>query len=94
MEYGATVSSAPRLAPSSLNCTPATPVLSKAVAETLMLPETVELAMGAVRETVGGVVSEELTVTVTPALGSSMLPMSSTARLLIVMVPAVLGVQL
>ena len=33
--YGAPVSSAPRLAPSSLNCTPATPTLSVALAETV-----------------------------------------------------------
>src|SRR5947209_18836539 len=31
MAYGAVVSSAPRLAPSSLNCTPTTPTLSEAL---------------------------------------------------------------
>src|SRR4051794_16578295 len=55
-EYGAEVSSRPRLAPSSLNCTPATPTLSDAFAETATAaPETVEPAAGAVSETVGGV---------------------------------------
>ena len=33
--YGAVVSSEPRLAPSSWNCTPATPTLSEALAETV-----------------------------------------------------------
>src|SRR5437016_14645224 len=40
-EYGAVVSSAPRLAPSNLNCTPATPTLSELEAETVTAPETV-----------------------------------------------------
>ena len=44
--------------PSSLNCTPATPTLSEAVAETVTaVPETVAPLAGVVRETVGGVVS-------------------------------------
>ena len=55
--YGAVVISAPRLAPSSLNCTPTTPTLSLALAETVIVPETVAPADGAVRETDGGVVS-------------------------------------
>src|SRR5437870_10541784 len=47
-EYGATVSSAPRLTPSSLNCTPATPTLSEAEAETVTAaPETVAPLPGA-----------------------------------------------
>src|SRR5207245_11134268 len=57
-EYGATRSSAPRLAPSSLNCTPTTPTLSAAAAETVTVFETVAPASGALIETVGGVVSE------------------------------------
>src|SRR5947209_15935339 len=56
-EYGAAVTSAPRFAPSSLNCTPTTPTLSVALAETVTVPETVEPAAGAVMETVGGVLS-------------------------------------
>ena len=59
MEYGDAVSSAPRAAPSSRNCTPATPTLSLAVAETVTAePETVAPLAGAVIETVGGVVSD------------------------------------
>src|SRR2546421_5792388 len=52
------VSSAPRLLPSSLNCTPATPTLSDALAETVTEePESVALLLGAVSETVGGLLS-------------------------------------
>ena len=51
------VTSAPRLAPSSLNCTPTTPTLSVAVAETVTVPATVAPAAGAVIETAGGVAS-------------------------------------
>src|SRR2546422_10345793 len=49
--------SAPRLAPSSLNWTPTTPTLSVAVAETVIVPAMVAPADGAVSATVGGVVS-------------------------------------
>ena len=41
----------------SLNCTPTTLTSSAAVAETVMVPETELFAAGAVRDTVGGVVS-------------------------------------
>src|SRR5438445_13893084 len=57
MAYGAAVTSAPRFAPSSLNCTPTTPTLSVALAETVTVPATVAPSAGAVIETVGGVVS-------------------------------------
>src|SRR5260221_12867715 len=60
------MSSAPRLTPSSLNCTPATATLSLALAETATVPETVEAAPGLVIETDGGVTSLD-TVTGTPA---------------------------
>src|SRR6185295_5099126 len=64
-EYGATTSSAPRLTPSTLNCTPATPTLSEAEAETVTaLPETVAPSAGAVKETVGRVESGVATVNV------------------------------
>ncbi|OLC50432.1 MAG: hypothetical protein AUH43_04990 [Acidobacteria bacterium 13_1_40CM_65_14] len=56
-EYGLVVSSAPRLAPSNVNCTPATPRLSDAFADTVTLVETVAPLAGAVIDTVGGVVS-------------------------------------
>ena len=62
-EYGAEVSVA-RMVPSSVNCTPATPLAcpepvegSDAVAVMFVVLETVELLAGAVRETCGGVVS-------------------------------------
>ncbi len=61
--YGELVSSAPRLFPSSLNWTPATPMLSAAVAVTLTLPVTVALFAGAVNDTVGAVLSAFCTVT-------------------------------
>ena len=58
MVYGSVTFSAPRLAPSSLNCTPTTPTLSAALADTITdEPETVALFVGAVMVTVGGVVS-------------------------------------
>src|SRR5438876_1551183 len=56
-EYGATVSSTPRIAPSSLNCTPTTPTLSVALAATVTVPATVAPGLGEVTLTVGGVVS-------------------------------------
>src|SRR3989442_7329449 len=49
------MSSAPRLTPSSLNWTPTTPTLSVAFADTVIVPETVAPADGAVMETIGGV---------------------------------------
>jgi len=67
--YGEDASSLPRLAPSSLNCTPTTPTLSEAVAVTLTVPEIVAPPAGAVIDTVGAVVSAAtlLTVTITAA---------------------------
>jgi len=63
-EYGAMVSSLPRLELSSLNCTPTTPTLSEAVATIdTAVPETVELLVGAVIETVGGIVSAGVVIT-------------------------------
>src|SRR5262245_18361354 len=63
------VTSEPRFATSSLNCTPATPALSLAVALTVIVPLTVAPAAGAVIATVGGVVCDTLfTVTGTAAL--------------------------
>src|SRR5258708_5028019 len=83
-EYGAVVSSAPRLEPSSLNCTPTTPTLSEALAVTLVVPETVAPEAGAVMLTEGGVVSGGggggalFTVTVTAETGLT-LPAASRA---------------
>jgi hypothetical protein len=56
MEYGDVVISAPREAPSSKNCTPATETLSDAAAETVVRLAMVPWA-GDVMDTVGGVVS-------------------------------------
>src|SRR5206468_621363 len=64
-EYGDEVSSAPRLAPSTRNCTPATPILSEAEALTVTVPDTVAPDAGALMLTEGGVVSAFDTVTVT-----------------------------
>src|SRR5437879_13391865 len=77
MVYGALVTSAPRLTPSSLSCTPTTPTLSVALAETVTVPETVAPAAGAVIDTVGGVVSLK-TVTLTAA-AVAVLPAASRA---------------
>src|ERR1043166_8247322 len=56
--YGDVVSSAPRLLPSSLNCTPTPPTLSLAAADTVTsVPETVTPAAGTVIETSGGTLS-------------------------------------
>src|SRR5262245_53776809 len=56
-EYGAVVSSAPRLPPSVLNCTPTTSTLFGAFAAVLTDPDTVAPAAGLVSATVGAVVS-------------------------------------
>ena len=61
MAHGAAVFSAPRLAPSSLNCTPTTATSSDALAETLTEePETVAPLAGAVIATTGAVASVTL----------------------------------
>ena len=62
------MSAEPTLAPSTCNCTLATPTLSDAVAFTVTVPLTVALFEGEVIETVGGVVSELSTATFTLAL--------------------------
>ena len=80
------MSSAPRFAPSSLNCTPATPTLSDAVAETVTVPPTVAPPAGAVIDTVGGVVSGLFTVTVT-VVDVVVLPAASRATAVSVCVP-------
>ena len=58
MLYGLVVSSVPKFTPSSLNCTPTTPTLSVAVADTVTaVPDTVAPLAGAEIETAGAVVS-------------------------------------
>ena len=77
MAYGAAVTSAPRFAPSSLNCKPTTPTLSVALAETVTVPEMVAPATGAVIETVGGVVSGGARVVKVPSPETARLPIAS-----------------
>ena len=62
IEYGLVVSSVPRFAPSNLNCTPTTPTLSLALADTVMVPDTVAPLVGAVMETVGAMASGAVVV--------------------------------
>ena len=64
------MSSAPRLAPSSLNCTPTTPTSSEASAVTGTVPATVAPLAGDVTATAGGVV---LKVTVLSVLVDAVL---------------------
>jgi len=68
-EYGGVVSRDPNGAPSTSNCTLATPTLPAAVASTVIVPETVAPEAGDVIDTVGGVPDVLFfTVTVTLAL--------------------------
>ena len=53
--YGLVVAGAPKLAPSTRNCTLAMPTELEALATTLIVPETVAPFVGEVIETVGGV---------------------------------------
>ena len=86
-EYGEAASSVPRGAPSSMNCTPATPTLSEAVAATVMFPDTVAPPTGEVIVTVGGVASVFDTVTETPA-DVTALPAASRATAVSVCEPS------
>ena len=56
---GAAVSSGPRGTSSSKNCTPATPTLSEATADTVTVPASTDPSPGAVSDTLGGVPSGE-----------------------------------
>src|SRR5205823_5701444 len=87
--YGGVVSSAPSDTPSSLNCTPTTPVVSVAVAVTETVPLTTPPAAGAVTETAGGTVSLN-TVTVTAA-EVAVLPAASRATAVTTWLPLVTG---
>src|SRR5207247_908741 len=91
--YGAVVTSAPRFVPSSLNCTPATPTLRVAIADTALVPGTEAPATGAVMETAGGVVSGTrlLTVTLTAAEVAA-LPAASLAAAVTLWLPFALKV--
>ena len=52
--YGAVVSAAPELTPSTWNCTLAIPTVDAAVALTVTVPDTVAPPAGALIDTVGG----------------------------------------
>ena len=80
------MSSAPRFAPSSLNCTPAIVPLSEAFALTFTDAETVEPAAGEVIETVGGVVSAAAVALASLPAGPT-LPAASSAVDLVVVGP-------
>src|SRR5207302_6850185 len=100
VEYGAVVLSAPRLVPSSRNCTPATPTSSEALAVTDTVPNTVWPLLGEVMLTVGGVVSGGGgggaldTVTVTGAETGLRLPAASRATAVRVCAPSLTVVVL
>jgi hypothetical protein len=65
IDQGADVSADPRSTPSSVNCTLVTPTLSEADADTVTVPLTVAPELGALRLTLGSVLSALLlTVTV------------------------------
>jgi hypothetical protein len=64
IEYGEEVSSLPTLTPFALNCTPTTPTVSDAFAESVTdEPEMVAPFDGAVIETVGGLLSTVIVMT-------------------------------
>ena len=81
-EYGLAVSSAPTSCPSTRNWTPATDWLSLAFAVTVTRPFTLEPPLGAVIETVGGVVSGGATVAVASFDAAPMFPAASSAATL------------
>src|SRR2546426_9335596 len=77
IEYVLVVSTGPRLTSLSLNWTLATLTSSAAVAETMIAPETALSAAGAVRDTVGGVVSGAGAVVKITADGCTPFPVAS-----------------
>ncbi len=85
IEYGAVVSSAPTLTPSILNCTPATPTLSEALAVKLVVPKTVAPGAGDVMLTVGGVVSAGDPLDTVTVTGSEVVRLPAASRATAVM---------
>src|SRR5207249_3225192 len=86
------VSSVPSGAPSSLNCTPATPTSSLALAITVIVPVTVAPAVGLVTDTVGDVVSAAPLSTVTVTGGDvATFPAASRATAVSVCAPFGVG---
>src|SRR6266853_4567729 len=86
IEYGAPVSSAPTLAPSILNCTPATPTLSEALAVTVTVPDTVWPLPGEVMLTAGGVVSGGGALDTVTVTGAEVVWLPAASRATAVMV--------
>src|SRR5258708_4600166 len=80
IEYGAVVSSAPRFAPSMLNCTPATPTLSAALAVTVTVADTVWPLLGEVMLTVGGVVSGGGALATVTVIGAEVVRVPAASR--------------
>ena len=68
------------MAPSSRNCTPATPTLSAALAVTVTDPDTVAPAAGPVIDTVGGVTSGGVSVVKVASLDRPRFPAASRDR--------------
>lgn len=86
--YGGDVSGAPRFTPLSVNWTDVTPTLSEALADTVTVPLTVAPLAGAVRLTVGAVVSAVLLLTVmVTGADVAVLPAASLATARIVCAP-------
>src|SRR5689334_16878475 len=90
--YGGALSSLPTSAPSTMNCTPATPWLSLAAATTDTVPCTVAELAGELIDTDGGTVSALNTDTVTPA-DVVRLPAASRATAVNVCVPFAVSVE-
>src|SRR6266516_5381982 len=86
IEYGAVVSSAPPLTPSSWNCTPTTPTLSEAVALTVTVAEIVWPLRGDVMLTVGGVVSGGGALDTVTVTGADVVRLPAASRAMAVMV--------
>ena len=83
VEYGALKSSDFKAIPSSSKRTPITPTLSEAFAEIVMVLETTAPSLGAVMDTVGGIVSPPLLFTVTEMVEEeAVLPAASRAMAL------------
>src|SRR5258708_438407 len=86
IEYGAVVSSAPRFAPSMLNCTPATPTLSAALAVTVTVADTVWPLLGEVMLTAGGVVSGGGALATVTVIGAGVVRLPAASRAIAVRV--------
>jgi hypothetical protein len=89
--YGGVVTWTPRLTPSSLNWTPATPILSVALADTVTVPLTVAPARGTVIAIVGGVVSASAAPL--PVATAELLPPFAVKLTVALAVAVVVGVK-